>query len=235
MEKKFVIPSTIIAVGLVLAAAIFGAFFKGARAEHTITITGSASEQFTADVAKWRLTLSRTISDNGQSQGYAELRADAERLHQQLRAAGLPDSAFSILPPSAQPLWVNGMRSGYTLQQPIYVISTTPEKLEQLATNPGTFTSSGTSLDQSTIEYLFSDISEVKQRLLAKATVDARERADEIAKSAGASIGSIRTARAGVFQITEPYSTEVSGMGMYNTSTRRKAISVTVRADFDLK
>ena len=42
------------------------------------------------------------------------------------------------------------------------------------------------------------------------------------------------TARAGVFQITEPYSTEVSGMGMYNTSTRRKEITVTVHASFAL-
>jgi hypothetical protein len=75
----------------------------------------------------------------------------------------------------------------------------------------------------------------LKHSLLGAATSDAQRRAAEIAKSTAASVGDILTARAGVFQITEPYSTEVSGMGMYNTSTRRKEITVTVRADFVLR
>jgi len=43
------------------------------------------------------------------------------------------------------------------------------------------------------------------------------------------------SACAGVFQITEPYSTEVAGYGMYNTSSARKNIKVTVSAEFILK
>jgi hypothetical protein len=37
-----------------------------------------------------------------------------------------------------------------------------------------------------------------------------------------------------VFQITEPYSTEVSGFGVHNTATRQKEITVTVHASFAL-
>ncbi|WP_232502671.1 hypothetical protein [Candidatus Cloacimonas acidaminovorans] len=48
-------------------------------------------------------------------------------------------------------------------------------------------------------------------------------------------MGKLREARAGVFQITEPYSTEVSDYGIYNTSTRSKSISVTLTAIFKLK
>ena len=236
MNERPVVGSVVVAGGLILAALVFGIFFKQSRGgPRTLSVTGSASEQFTADVAKWRLTLSRHSSDDGQTEGYAQLRADAERLHQRLRAAGVPDSGFAVLPPSAQPQWVNGTRSGYQLQQPIYVISTQPERLEQIATDPGAFTSAGTALDQSSLEYLFSDITKLKQSLLGAATRDARDRAAEIARSAGAEIGDIVAARAGGFQITEPYSTEVSGMGMYNTSTRRKAITVPVRADFRLQ
>ncbi|HEY0672393.1 MAG TPA: SIMPL domain-containing protein, partial [Longimicrobiales bacterium] len=85
------------------------------------------------------------------------------------------------------------------------------------------------------LEYYYSDIARIKHNLLGAATRDARARADEIAKSAGSEVGQIIAARSGVFQITEPYSTEVSGMGMYNTGTRRKEITVTVRADFALR
>jgi hypothetical protein len=40
------------------------------------------------------------------------------------------------------------------------------------------------------------------------------------------------SAKAGVFQIIEPYSTEVESYGMYNTSSRKKDITVTVHAQF---
>jgi hypothetical protein len=48
-------------------------------------------------------------------------------------------------------------------------------------------------------------------------------------------LGKLREARAGVFQITEPYSTEVSDYGIYNTGTKQKSISVTLTAYFNLK
>jgi hypothetical protein len=197
-------------------------------------VTGSATEAFVSDVVKWRLTLSRQVSDGGQTQGYAQLREDAERLREQLRAAGVADTAMAMLPPNAQPMWgPQGTRTGYNLQQPIYVISGSPA-LEQIAINPGAFTSPGTAVDQSVLEYFHSDLARIKHSLLGAATRDARARAEEIANNAASSVGSIISARSGVFQITEPYSTEVSGMGMYNTGTRRKEITVTVHASFTL-
>jgi hypothetical protein len=39
----------------------------------------------------------------------------------------------------------------------------------------------------------------------------------------------------GVFQITAPYSTEVSDYGMYDTSTIDKQITAIVKASFEIK
>ena len=175
-----------------------------------------------------------SVADGGQTQGYTQLRDDAERLRERLRQVGIADTALSMLPPTAQPMWGReGVRTGYTLQQPVFIISNSPA-LEQLALDPGAFTSAGTAVDQSQLEYFYTDIARLKHSLLGAATRDAQRRAEEIARSTGADVGGILTARAGVFQITEPYSTEVSGMGMYNTSTRRKEITVTVHASFAL-
>jgi hypothetical protein len=230
-----ILPSAIVAAGLVLAATIFGLLFKQARgAQHTVSVTGSATQAFVSDVVKWRLVLSRSVADGGQTQGYTQLRDDAERLRERLRQVGIADTALSMLPPTAQPMWGReGVRTGYTLQQPVFIISNSPA-LEQLALDPGAFTSAGTAVDQSQLEYFYTDIARLKHSLLGAATRDAQRRAEEIARSTGADVGGILTARAGVFQITEPYSTEVSGMGMYNTSTRRKEITVTVHASFAL-
>ncbi|CCU78849.1 hypothetical protein HSACCH_00942 [Halanaerobium saccharolyticum subsp. saccharolyticum DSM 6643] len=40
--------------------------------------------------------------------------------------------------------------------------------------------------------------------------------------------------RSGIFQITEPYSTDASSMDIYNTSSRDKEISVTAHLVFSI-
>ena len=72
----------------------------------------------------------------------------------------------------------------------------------------------------------------MKHSLLRHAREDAQARAEEIA---GDALGSLVEARAGVFQIREPYSTEVEGYGVYSTSTRAKEMTVTVHAVYGLR
>jgi hypothetical protein len=90
-------------------------------------------------------------------------------------------------------------------------------------------------LDNSYVEYHSSQINTLKHDLLAAATQDARKRAEQIAQTAGASLGTLRSARSGVFQIKEPYSASADDYGMFDTSTRHKEITVTVRAEFALR
>ena len=70
--------------------------------------------------------------------------------------------------------------------------------------------------------------------MIGAATADAMARAKEIVGATKARLGKLSSARSGVFQITEPYSSEVSDYGYYNTNTRAKSISVTVTTDFRL-
>lgn len=105
-------------------------------------------------------------------------------------------------------------------------------ELEAIALDPGSLLESGVVLQHARLEYFFSGIDELKHSLLGQATEDARRRAEEIAGGSGLAIDRIVAARAGVFQITEPFSTEVSDYGVHNTSTRTKEITVTVHATF---
>jgi hypothetical protein len=57
----------------------------------------------------------------------------------------------------------------------------------------------------------------------------------KIAASSGNRITNIESARVGVFQITEPYSTEVSDYGVFNTATKDKDITVTMNVVFRLE
>ena len=72
----------------------------------------------------------------------------------------------------------------------------------------------------------------MKKDLLELAAKNARERADMILKESNHKAGKMIWSQAGVFQIIEPYSTEVESYGMYNTASRKKEIKVTVHANF---
>jgi uncharacterized protein len=104
-----------------------------------------------------------------------------------------------------------------------------------LPSTPALFVDGGVTFDNSTMEFYSSKIEEIKKQLLGKATQNAFERAEEITSSTDLKVDKLISARAGVFQITEPYSTEVSDFGIHNTSSARKNIKVTVSAEFTLK
>ena len=154
-RRPLLLAAGILAAGAVLTALVFGAFFFNARApQQTVRVVGSASQGFEADIVKWRLTLSRQVSDAAIRSGYAELRDDVAHFRSVLRARGLPDSAVIAQPPTAQPMWGReGVRTGYTLQQPMYVISERLADVEPLALDPVGVIREGAALEMSQLEY----------------------------------------------------------------------------------
>ncbi len=233
MERASLLPAAILALGLVVAALVFGTFFYNARdTGDTVQTVGAATELFTADVAKWRLVLMRPTDLDGQQAGYRALATDVQSLRAQLRGLGLPDTSVTVQPPSANPTYgYNGTPTGYQVQQTLFVVSENVDEVERLALDPASLQTGGASLQSSSLEYFYSDLDRLKRSLLARATDDARARAAEIV---GAEVEHMTAARAGVFQITEPYSTEVSSYGMHNTATRRQEITVTVHTTFEV-
>ena len=235
-SSRLVAASAILALGLIGGAIAFGLLFKSSRTTRSVQVTGAATRAFESDIAKWRLTLSLPVAGNDLTGGYSELTRDVALLTERLRAAGVPDSAINLQPVSSQPQWNrDGERSGYILQQPLFVVSSDVAAIERLALAPGTVLPAGIGLESSQLEYFYSGIAELKHSLLADATRDAQTRAQEIVGSTDGSLGSIAEERAGVFQITEPLSTETSGGGMHSTATRKKEITVTVHARFLLE
>ena len=78
------------------------------------------------------------------------------------------------------------------------------------------------------------ELADLKIEMLANATKDARNRAETIAKNAGASLGGLKTANMGVFQITAPNSSneDYSWGGTFNTSSKQKRASINMRLTY---
>jgi len=227
----------ILGISFVVGAAVFGNYFYRSRAQdNTIRVVGAATKRYESDIVKWRITVGRNTGLGEASIGYSDTRKAFESLMAELNAAGIGDSAISVQPINRNPVYDNnGNNTGYSFNQSVYVISSDLGAVEKLALNPDQMFQKGVALQSSTLEYYFSRLPEIKKELLAEAARDAKGRAVEIAKNSGSGIGTMRSARAGIFQITEPYSTEVSDYGIYNTSTRRKDVTVTVTAEFGVR
>jgi hypothetical protein len=227
----------VLGAAAILAATVFGVFFRSARTTRdTIQVTGAATEPFDADVVKWSITISRQVPTDGVADGYAALREDRAQVVRRLGEAGIPEETLNVQPVTANPRWDQfGSQVGFSLDQGLTVVAEGGgRELEALALDPGPLLEGGVVLQYSRLEYFFSGIDELKHRLLSQATADARRRAEEIAGGSEMAIDKIVSARAGVFQITEPFSTEVTDYGVHSTATRKKEITVTVHATFSV-
>jgi len=72
--------------------------------------------------------------------------------------------------------------------------------------------------------------------MLAEASRDAQTRAMQMAGNAGGKLGELRNASMGIFQITGQNSSEdYSWGGTFNTTSKNKTASVTVRLEYYLR
>jgi len=226
--------NVILAIGIVVAAVVFGWFFKSSReTQDNVRVVGSASKRVVSDIVKWRLSISRTATEEGISEGYRRLHDDVQGTITRLKSAGVVDDEVTVQAISTWPIYnQSGQPSGHNISQSILVISPKVADIEKLAVDPKLIMGEGVVLQNSNLEYFHSDLAVIKRELLKDAMIDGRARAEVLAGAGGVRITKLLNSSVGVFQITEPFSTEVSDYGMYTTSTKQKDITVTVRAAF---
>lgn len=229
-----------LAIGLVLASVIGGwAFVKGKRGDQTITVTGSARKRITSDLVIWKARVSYqapVLAD-----AYRSLSESVPRVKSYLVSKGIPEDQITISSISSQTLQArndqgenSGQITGYSLRQELEVRSNDVEKISRIARESTELINQGILLESMAPAYHYTKLGEEKITMLAEAARDAKERAERVAESTGSSIGSVRTARMGVMQITPADSNEVSDYGMNDTSSLEKDITAVVNVGFEI-
>jgi uncharacterized protein len=230
--------AVVLAVGLIIATVIGGWFFvKGKRGDQTITVTGSARKRIKSNLVIWRSAISYqapTLAD-----AYRSLSESVPRVKAYLVSKGIQENQITISSISSQTL--HGRTSdggetseitGYSLRQELSVRSNEVDKIGQIAREATELINQGILIESMAPEYIYTDLGNLKIEMLAEAAVDAKKRAEQIAQSTDSSIGSVRTARMGVLQITPADSNEVSDSGMNDTSSLDKDITAVVNIGF---
>ena len=240
---KSAINAIIIGLCFVIAFAIVANAYKyRAKAQETIVVTGLAEKDFGSDLAVWTGSYQRNAADL--KGAYADLKADEQKIRTYLKGKGVNDaemefSAVSITKNFTQNSDANGrvieqVFSGYTLQQSVTVRSKRVNETDQISRQATELIEEGLEFSSTPPAFYNSNLKAVKMELLGKASADAKARAETIAENAGNSLGSLKKATMGVFQITGKDANEnYSYGGAFNTSSKNKTGSITIRMEFE--
>lgn len=229
------------AIAIIVAAFVFSSAYKYKfKATENISVTGSAEIDFVSDQIVWSAHFNRKMMDL--KSVYALLKEDQEFIRKYLIGKGVNEKeiVFSAIRIDREfdsryqdGRMVGQEFTGYNLSQTVTIDSKDIEKVETLSREITELIESGIELNSYAPSYYYSKLSELKIDLLAKASADAKLRAETIAKNSGGKIGDVKKATMGVFQITGKNSNEdYSYGGAFNTSSKEKTATITTRMEF---
>jgi uncharacterized protein len=239
---RVVYAAFILGVSAIIAFWVAGAAFKyKSKSEETILVTGLAEKDFVSDLIVWSGSYSRKAMDL--KMAYAELKADEKAVRTYLTGKGvaaneLNFSAVNLSKEFDTKRDANGREigqefSGYELTQTVTIESAGVDKIDGIARESTELIQNGIEFNSPSPLYYNTRLNEVKIDLLARASADAKLRAETIARNAGSSLGKLKKATMGVFQITGKNSNEnYSYGGAFNTSSKIKTGSITIKMEF---
>ena len=123
----------------------------------------------------------------------------------------------------------------YNLSQPFEIKSNDPEKIREISVDIQNLRDKGIDINVMRPEYFYSNLSDLKVDLLQEATKDAKQRATAMLKATHNRPGKIQSVQMGVFQITPVDSTNVSDMGISDTSTIDKKVTAVANIRFQIR
>lgn len=233
----FVLSVTIASNGLIAS--------KKNSANGGITVTGSASRNFTSDLIAWGGNFSAHA--NTTKEAYAILKNDADIVNKYLLNAGVNEdeivfSSIDIREDSYNEYFENGnikstVFNGYTLTQNVKIESPEVDKIEKVSRDITQLIDTGVQFYSYSPEYYYTKLDELKLEMISQATDNARKRAELVTENSKSSIGKLISANLGVFQITAQNSSadDYSDGGAFNTWSKNKTASVTVKLYYDVK
>jgi hypothetical protein len=227
----------ILAGALVVSALVWGAFFRSARVtNNTLSVTGSAKQTVTSDLAKVTIAVEKTVPQSQLGIGYSQMARDINAVKAHLTTQGADASKIVVTAVMTNREWDNNNQFSndprYSLRQTVEYQSSNVEQVTKLSQSVTALSNQGIVVSIESVQYFYSKLADVRVELLGDAVADATARARRIAESAGRHIGPIQSASSGVVQVLPVNSVEISDYGAYDTSHIEKEITVTVKAAF---
>ena len=235
-------------IGLAVVVSLVGSMFLWTNykksANTSIFATGSAEVNFDADLVVWTGSFgarSETAQD-----AYESIKKDAATVKKYLLENGVDEKEIVFSSVDINEInqneyddkgnYIASHLTGYSLYQKVTITSKNLSTIDKISTDISSLLESGVQFTSNSPEYYCTKLDEVKLELIQKATANAKERIDIMAKEAGANVGKLISSRLGVFQITAQNTGTSSYTydGYFDTSSQHKTATITVRLDYNL-
>ena len=243
MKKN--LSAVVFAIAIVAASVILGnAVINRNKKVGTISVTGLGETNFTSDLIVWEARFSQV--NNDLKQAYADLKRDKETISEYLKSKGLSDSVIIFNAVNTDKNMKQNYTSdgkylgqefiGYTLSQTVQINSKEVEKVERISIQVTELLNKGIQLYSMSPRYYYTKLEDLKIEMVSRATENALLRAKSISENSGAKLGELSLAQMGIFQITGQNSNEdYSWGGAYNTSSKEKTASITMKLTYLIK
>jgi len=238
------ISAIIFGASIVIAAYFLGnAYVDRANPAQIISVTGSGNKNFTSDLIVWEGQFSTNNTDL--KAAFEQVNNDKEIVRSYLVSKGIAES--NIIFNSVQTNeerdnqyengnYVGSIFRGYRLNQTVQIESQNVELIEGISREITELLNKGVQFNSYQPRYYYTKLADLKIEMISKATEDARIRAESIAENSGSGLGDLISAKMGVFQITGQNSGEdYSWGGSFNTDSKKKTASITMRLDYKVK
>ncbi|WP_147820594.1 SIMPL domain-containing protein [Salidesulfovibrio onnuriiensis] len=228
MEQKnsigVIVAGLLLALGIAGGAWALGQAVKDFKAmDRYVSVKGFAEREYPADLAIWPISYSTQA--NNLQELHSKLQAADKTILQFIREHGLGDAEITPAAPQItenMPMGNRQPEARYSAQGVITVRSEDIKKIKETMPLSGELVSKGIMLIRNyefQPRFMFTRLNEVKPEMIAEATKDARRAAKQFAEDSDSSVGSIRSARQGVFSIRDrdQYTPEVKIVRVVNT------------------
>lgn len=206
------LPALLLALGVALGGLAVGlGFARGRAADRYVTVKGISEREVKADLAIWPLRL--VAADNDLARAHASLQSSVQQVRAFLVAQQLDTAQAELQDFSVSDAYANQYGGGerastrYVIRQTVVVRSSKPDLVLAASQRVGTLVTAGVVLssggDMGTggPTFVFTGLNALKPQMIGEATARAREAAEQFARDSRASLGGIRTANQGIFEI----------------------------------
>ncbi|MBO4282028.1 MAG: SIMPL domain-containing protein [Bacteroidales bacterium] len=246
MKKEKIIFGSILGVCIVISVGLAAwSFYQSKGPKQQISVVGMTQEDFTSDFIVWDFQFSTQASDIQDAN--KQIKRQSQVVRSYLKAQGVTDKEMVFQAVDCTPMhrsiynekgnYTGSVFVGYQLRQSVSISSSEVDKIEKISRQVTDLLDSNIQIDASNPEYYYTKLADLKVKMLADASDDARLRAETIAKHAGAKLGRLDQANMGVFQITAPNSSDedYTWGGAFNTSSKEKRATINMRLTYRLK
>ena len=241
-NSQIIILGVCIAVATIVSSVILSrGFLKVMRfTKEVVTVTGSAQKEIKSDYIVWKCGFSRRDIDLPKV--YQMLQADLDKVKSYLLAKGISEKEMTVSQITVVTIYKKTLEgkdtneiSAYELTQFIEICSPAVDKVAAVSREATALINDGVLLTSESPQYFYTQLDELKIEMLAKATANAKLRAQSMANSTGNQIGLMRSAKMGVFQITPVTSTDVTDWGVNDTASLYKKVMAVVNVSFAIE